>query len=207
VNRREMLTGMAVAGATVALSAPTIAKTLPASRAAWDKAMADLERAKAASDAYEVEYWRVEAAYRADVDKVPHVTSGDMGMGRRISTADSDEVRRMRAGLVSVRYLETCAYVDHKARQDFIDAADARDAQIAAINQLHRWDAVNEHYDNLSSAICAAEEALLNLPAPDGEALLWKVNRLYAPGEGIWSADYEAQTHADLHRFLSNGRA
>ena len=44
MNRREMLTGMAVAGATVALSAPTLAKGLPASRATWDATLAKFRR-------------------------------------------------------------------------------------------------------------------------------------------------------------------
>ena len=40
MSRREMLTGMAVTGATAALSAPSIAKSQPASRTEWDAAMA-----------------------------------------------------------------------------------------------------------------------------------------------------------------------
>ena len=40
MNRREMLTGMAVAGATVALTSPSIAKSPPASRVQWDAALA-----------------------------------------------------------------------------------------------------------------------------------------------------------------------
>ena len=45
------------------------------------------------------------------------------------------------------------------------------------------------------------------MPAPDGEALLWKIERLYKPGEGMWEEGYEDQTHADIRRFLLNGRA
>jgi hypothetical protein len=45
------------------------------------------------------------------------------------------------------------------------------------------------------------------MPAPDGEALLWKVQQLYKPGEGEWSEGVEDQTHADLRRLLSGGRA
>ena len=205
MNRREVITGMALASAAVAVPTAAIAKKLPASRVAWDRAMADLQRAKAASDSYETEYWRIEATYRADVDNLPHVTVEIDG--RSISTADSTQVAWARHDARNVRYVEACAYDSVRQRQQLADAADARDEQIAAINQLHRWDAVNEHYDGLSSAICDAEQALLNMPAPDGEALLWKVDRLYTPGEGIWSAEYEAQTHSDLRRFLSQGRA
>lgn len=205
MNRREMLTGMAVAGATVALSAPSIAKTLPASRAEWDRAMDGLERAKAASDAYDSPFWRIEDAFKAEFDKVPHVTVEIYG--RQISTANWDEVAMARSSGRSIRYVEECAYEGVKAHQQLVDAADARDAKIKAIDDRLGRSAANERYDALSDAIVRAEEVLLKMPAPDGEALLWKVNRLYAPGEGIWEPDYEAQTHADLRRFLSVGRA
>jgi hypothetical protein len=142
VNRREMLTGMAVAGATVALSTATIATSLPASRAAWDEAMADFERTRADRDAYE-----------------PTLDN----LGKAIQAGKEE----------------------HRAD----------------------WEAAFHHADKMDDAVGAAETVLLDMPAPDGEALLWKVNRLYKPGEGIWSAEYEAQTSADLHRFLSNGRA
>lgn len=59
----------------------------------------------------------------------------------------------------------------------------------------------------MAKALGEAETALLNMPAPDGEALLWKVDRLYTPGEGIWSEGVEDQTCADLRRFLLQGRA
>ena len=136
MNRREVLTGMAVAGATVALSAPTIARGLPASRSAWNKAMANLDRAKAASDAYEPEYWRIEAAYRADVESVPHVMV--QTASRSVSTADLHEVAWARHSARNTRYVEACAYDLVRDNQRLADAADARDAQIAAINQLHR---------------------------------------------------------------------
>ena len=142
MNRREMLTGMAVAGATVALTAPTIAKSLPASRAAWDKAMADFERTRAHRDAYDP-------------------TLGNLGNA------------------------------------------------IQAGKEEHRadWEAAFHHADKMDEAVSAAETVLLDMPAPDGEALLWKVARLYTPGEGIWSEGVEDQTNADLHRLLSQGRS
>jgi hypothetical protein len=206
MNRREMLTGMAVAGATVALSAPTIAKDRPVSRAAWDKAMGDLQRAKAASDAYDAPFWRIDEAYRAAIAKVPHATVEGGGYGRPLTTADRDVVVYARNSCKSLRYVETCAYADAKARQEFVDLADARDAQIELIDRRVGWTAANEHYEALTDVIVAAEEVLLSMPAPDGEALLWKVNRLYPEGEGIWEAGYESQTQADLRRLLSSGR-
>jgi hypothetical protein len=124
-----------------------------------------------------------------------------------LTTANRFDVIGARLDCASLRYVEACAYADVKARQEFVDAADKRDELIAEIDQRFDWDAVNERTDALSDAICDAEAVLLDMPAPDGEALLWKVNRLYKPGEGIWSEGVEDQTHSDLHRFLSSGRA
>ena len=51
MNPRELPTGMAVAGAAVALPAPTIAQALPASRTAWDDAFAHWSPVNAQFDA------------------------------------------------------------------------------------------------------------------------------------------------------------
>lgn len=177
----------------------------PASREEWDKAMADFERAKAWSEAYETTFWTVENAFKAEADQVPHTTVEIYG--RTVSTAQWDEVGMARSNGQSLRYVEKCAYADVKARQELVDAADARDATIAEIDQRLGRSAVNERMDALSYAIGATEEVLLNMPAPDSEALLWKVNRLYPQGEGTWAASFEAQTQADLRRFLLIGRA
>ncbi|MEG3154460.1 hypothetical protein [Sphingomonas sp. RB1R13] len=142
MNRREMLTGMAVAGATVALSTPTIAMKLPVSRAAWDDAMTALAR-----------------------------------------------VQAIRAA--------------HEPRLEELGGA------IQAGNEKHRveWEAAFHQADKMDSAISAAEKVLLDMPAPDPQAVVWKVDRLWMPGEGIWSEGVEDQAYADLRRFLLGGRA
>jgi hypothetical protein len=206
VNRREVLTGMALASAaTVIPAAATAASNVQPDRAAWDRAMAALNCAKAEADAFDDELWRIDAAYHFEADQVPHVTVEKYG--RTISTANRDEVAWARSGCKSLRYVETCAYEGAKADQQLVDAADARDAKLKAIDKRLGYGAAHDHNDALTDAIVEAEEVLLNMPAPDGEALLWKVNRLYPEGEGIWEAGYEAQTQADLRRFLSTGRA
>jgi hypothetical protein len=206
VNRREVLTGMALTGAAVAIPTAAMSTARP-DRRAWDRAFAALQAAQKASDDFDAQFWRIEEAFKAEADKVPHVTIESGGYGRPLTTADQDVVRRARHGSASLRYVEICAYADVKAEQQLADAADARDAQIKAIDDRLGRSTANDHYDKLSEAICDAESVLLKMPAPDGEALLWKVNRLYAPGEGIWEPDYEAQTQADLRRLLSTGRA
>jgi hypothetical protein len=164
-------------------------------------------QAVAASDAFDPEYDRIDKAHQAEVNAVPHVTKPGGGYGHTLSTANTHDVARARRGSSSLRYVETCAYDDVKAEQEFVDAADARDEVIEGIHRKYNWDAVNKRYDALQSAMLDTENVLLQTPAPDGEAVLWKVERLYKPGDGIWSEGIEDQTYADLHRFLSTGRA
>ena len=206
MNRREVLTGMALASASVAIPAAALAHSMAQpNRAAWDGALAALTAAHKASDDFEARFWPIEKAYQAAVKDVPHVIV-DKG-GRQISTEDQQEVNWARSSAGNIRYVEASAYADVKANQQLVEAADARDAQITAIDQRLGRSTANSHCDTLSEAISAAEEVLLKMPAPDGEALLWKVDRLYPEGEGIWEPGFASQTHADLRRLLSTGRA
>jgi hypothetical protein len=177
------------------------------SRAAWDKAMAVHLGAVAASKAFDLEYDRISTAHAAAVDAVPHVTVSNPDRGRTLTTANRFDLPMARSSARELRYVKTCAYEGVKQDHAFLVAAEKREAKIAKIDRRFNWDAVNEHTDALANAICETEAVLLDMPAPDGEALQWKVNRLYKPGDGIWSEGVEDQTHADLHRFLSTGRA
>jgi hypothetical protein len=85
--------------------------------------------------------------------------------------------------------------------------ADERDAEIERLDKLHGWSAAHDTYEAAIARQCDAEGQLLRMPAPDGEALMWKVESLYKPGDGLWGEGVEDQTHADLRRFLLTGRA
>jgi hypothetical protein len=206
MNRRELLTGMAVASAAAALPAAAAGSAAQPPRAAWDRAMAVHLQAVAASDAYDAEYDRIYKAHHAEVESLPHVSMPN-GYGGVRTTANRHDVLAARHGCRTLRYVETCAYDHVKAEQAFVDAADKRDAKIAAIDRKYNWEAVNEHYEALQSAIVDTQSVLLNMPAPDSAAALWKVERLYKPGDGISGEEVEDQAYADLHRFLSIGRA
>ena len=206
MNRREALAIIACAGVAATIPGSALAKCQP-DRTTWDRAMAAYERANSVSDAFDSKLERVWKAHEAAVADVPHITSGDIGYGHEVSTAKHDRMHWLRADMASVRYLEPCAYADHKARQQFLDKADKREAVIAEIDARTGYSAAHAESERLCAAIGEAETVLLDMPAPDGEALLWKVNRLYAPGEGIWTEGVEDQTIADLHRFLLNGTA
>ena len=66
MTRREMLTGVAVASATVALSSPTIAKSLPTSRSKWDTALAKFRHLHDAHEAVCTAHSAVEDRYYAE---------------------------------------------------------------------------------------------------------------------------------------------
>jgi hypothetical protein len=81
MNRRAAL--MEPAGATAAAQLD---------RSAWDQAMARLQQVKAKSDEFDEPLDAITAAYRAAVDKVPHVTlRPDPYAGRAdlVTTADA----------------------------------------------------------------------------------------------------------------------
>lgn len=204
LSRRQALAGMSATAAVAAAPATAIAATSTADRSAWDAAMRDLARARAASDAFDAKLTRIEAAFDRLSAKVPHVTieGSEAYYGRTLTTADNQNVRWLRSSAKHVRYIEECAYDGHRWATQLIDAADARDAKIKRISDRLGRDAAIEHYDALSQRICDAEERLMNMPAPDGEALLWKVDKLWKPETDIWSEDYTRQTHSDLRRML-----
>ena len=118
MNRREVLTGMALASAAAVIPAAAMAASnAQPDSAAWDRAMAELNRASTAADAFDDDLWRIDAAYRAEADQVPHVTVEGGGYGRPLTTADRDVVMYARSDCKSLGYVETCAYDDAKARQ------------------------------------------------------------------------------------------
>ena len=61
-----MLTGMAVASATVALPAPAVAKSLPVSRATWNAALARFRHHHNEHEAACVAHYSIEARYFAE---------------------------------------------------------------------------------------------------------------------------------------------
>jgi hypothetical protein len=211
VNRRQVLTGMALASAAVAVPTVALAEPRP-DRRAWDQAFANLQAANKASDDFDGPIDAVSEAFEAGCAAIPHAsfTSEDTHAFRRtLSTASQFDLAEARRFLASKIHgaddpgLQPYADICRK----IINADDARKEAIEQNDQRLGYSKAHAHYDALSAALSAAEAALLNMPAPDGEALLWKVNRLYAEGEGIWAAGFESQTHADLRRLLSNGRA
>jgi hypothetical protein len=79
-------------------------------------------------------------------------------------------------------------------------------------DERHGYSAANDRLDAAANAYSDTTSKLLEMPAPDGEALLWKLDYLfgdtvegdYSPG---WSASIMQTVMTDAQRLLSAGRA
>jgi hypothetical protein len=124
------------------------------------------------------------------------------------------------------RYLEKKAASDHYDRTVFTPAFDREYAyrEKHGLNPGPRWlerreafivqhgkdwqvpDIVTEIHETLVEAACDAEDALMRLPAPDLEALHFKLSKLIDIEDGdctsSWSADYARPALMDCHRLL-----
>ena len=212
MNRREMLTGIAGAGATVALSAPTIAKSLPADRAQWDAAFAYMEACKAKADESERAWEPIYEAYEAGIPTSDHINWKEFSPcpdKRHIlhGTFDVDAHEQWRLGSegklwwakdpdnVRAEIKATCEQVREFRRQ------------LKALNDRLGYDAATDRLEKHVDQYSAALTALVELPAPDAEALLWKINHLFTAADTTWTEEYTAQFHSDATRLLSQGRA
>lgn len=198
---------------TKTIPADTAAATGAGSLAEWRKAMADRDAAKAAYDEFLAEWSPKHDAMQVEVDKVPHVTlRPDPYTGKEdaVTTADTLFINRARATLrdVDAGKVRFDSFADLQSHlqlcRDVVAADDGRQAQIKAIqDRFAKNDACNK-LDELCDALCDCELKLMEFPSPDLSALRWKLDRLREDdGEIVpWSADYVAQTFADIDRLL-----
>jgi len=79
-----------------------------------------------------------------------------------------------------------------------------------AWSETSGWNAVNDRIEELQGEVDDARKALLQQPAPNGAALLWKLDRLFEKDEGegdtasmaAWHLGFVEQTMADFRRIL-----
>jgi hypothetical protein len=91
----------------------------------------------------------------------------------------------------------------HRAALDSIQRF--RDLEKEA-DQRSGFEEANDVFDALVERQCELHSLLVKMPAPDTEALLWKIEHLFSEAES-WEPEYTAQTFSDARRLLSHGRA
>ncbi|RIV83372.1 hypothetical protein [Aurantiacibacter zhengii] len=73
------------------------------------------------------------------------------------------------------------------------------------VAKAHDYHAAHDELERLCDVFCDAQSALLDMPAPDAEALRWKLDKVLEPCHGgtqSWSWSYVAQTVEDYRRLL-----
>lgn len=213
-TRRQLL---ATIVAAPLVAAPAFAATSPAiGRAAWDRAFAAMTAAKRTHEQESARFDPIYDSYRRAVDAVPHVTlRPDPYSGRyeAITTADPHMVRQARVMVRDLsegrrRHDPLPDLLEHeRLHRELVAAADARDAKIKKIDNQLGYSAAAERAEQACTFYTDAAGALLDIPSPDGPALLWKMEYLWLGDEEAgWAAEVVSLVLADARRFLSEGR-
>ncbi|MBB5685644.1 hypothetical protein [Sphingobium boeckii] len=177
------------------------------SSAAWDAAFADMQRKKAASDAYDDYLSELCARMKASAPDENAIDWEALDVPHRahmLHSADLDEYERN-----FVEYGHLWGGAGSKARgvaaiESIRTFREAKAANAAA----HGWDEAFDRQEALTEEYSAAISKLIEMPAPDKAALMWKLNYLYADevSAGHSSAAYCAAwigvVMADADRFL-----
>lgn len=210
-TRRAALGALLAAPAVVALGASAAMASLPADRAEWDRAFAAYEAAKAEDDAFNAIYERLDARCSEALEAVAHITVGPdpySGRNQPVTTADQRAVMEARslvkgvnAGKIKLDLIPSLQ--EHLAfSRELAGAADRRDAEVDAIRARFGMDEAEAKWEALGERVSDAKWELMALPAPDGPALLWKLNVLLEEHAVTWAPKAIAPTMADAHRLL-----
>lgn len=68
------------------------------------------------------------------------------------------------------------------------------------------WKRMSRQEDALAERLSHLEDRMLDTPAPDGDALMWKIENFFGPSDTVWAEGFADQFYADARRLLA-GRA
>ncbi len=219
LNRRTAI--LAIGGATALVGAPLAmaAKVQAvADRSAWDRALASVVDTRSACAAHEkvwAEAWERCEALRPSLDMIKHDT---LFLPRtREEVAHSFDVESAWTKVVEGESKWWWSKDPDKFKADRRAALDSvleyRRLKAEA-EEVSGYNAASDKSDELSDAAVSAWSDLIRMPAPDTEALLWKIETLFGPdgrdGEGFgdaWSGEVLDAVMLDARRLLSARRA
>jgi hypothetical protein len=197
-------------------AAPATAQAASIDRSEWDRKFAALERKRAETSAASAAETAARTRYEAARPSPDMVDMHAFHMMRR------DEVARC---LDVEKYWRR--YLSSEGQWWFSpnpEACKARTrASIDSVLEFRRLDAeaeratgyaaASETYERLATEECDLHTALIQTPAPDAEALLWKLEELFGEVRGEdrscdpWTGVLVEPVMADARRLLSRGRA
>jgi hypothetical protein len=220
ISRRSLMNMMTAVAAvpTVAFATPVIAE--PATdRSEWDRNFAAYQEAKAADEAFNKIFDPIHDQRTAEVESLPlKDLPPDRWLGRVRSPIGAGErryhirqskrsVEEFDAGKVRLDEYVRADYEKHIAVCREVVAIDAQHAaaveaiekRLGYVQALERWEALGEaSYD--------AEWRVMETPAPDGAALLFKLEKLLEVEQdgsiAPWSESAVRQTVLDMRRVL-----
>lgn len=218
LSRRNAMTMMTAAAAvpTIAFSGASPALASTADRRAWDAGMAKWRNAKQIERTFIAEWDRLRPGYETACARIPHASfkvTDTTGPSFELTTANRDHVDIARS------FLERLNKRDGKgpmisqptAYHELVAAADARNEERVRIGVRTGFAAAGDRVDEALAAVDDIESELLRMPAPDGEALMWKLEFLYGEDareeSGYATQDIVDAYMADARRFLVKGHA
>lgn len=212
VTRRGMIATMmaATAMSVPAAHASAAFKAPLLGREPWDQAFARMTQLKRVSDDASERYANVNKRYEALRLDPDSVDLREFKFQHRLHVLNKLDLDDYQRSVVDGRGIVW--WGDDRALQRRLDAIDAvrkwraadqRACDATGIDQL------GDHCDEACDAYVDALDVLVEMPAPDLPALLWKLEYLMAAeaDEGrstpSWSPEYVSQTIADMRRLLS----
>lgn len=212
MNRRQALIGMtaiATLGATPVAGAMLI-NNRQSDRRAWDSAFAHMERTKHIADALGEKWDRLAEAREAAMPSSDHIDFREFAFTPKLEVLHSYDLDRHERHQLADEGKTWWAKDPEAFRAKVRAACDAvrqwRCDKEALDGRLD-FTRVSQQQEDASEAYSAALDVLVELPAPDAEALLWKIRYLFTSTDTAWVEEYTAQFHRDAERLLSTGRA
>jgi hypothetical protein len=214
VSRRHVMTAMAAIVAS-STAAPAFAGVKPAAdRREWVQALRHYEMAREKAERIGSDFDGIYSRYHEAIEKVPHVTVDFDMADKPITTSDAYMLADAKRQVRGVMYLENHPgnYQSHRWAQRLLDAQQEREAAMNRIDERMGYSIAAQRCDDAWDAESEAKTRVMQMPAPDRAAVLWKLEELFGAKQlededgGIppWSVDYTAQFFDDVRRFLSN---
>ncbi len=224
VNRRTALAAIGTVGTLAAIPAAAATTNQSTDRSAWDQAFRRMEHTKSVADADSAVFDKIAAAWEAGRPSMDAIHWREFsivnGFGQdRFHVAYMLDVEAEWQDFLS-RENKTWWAPDpahNKRTKERRRAALDSVLEFRRKNEEHNratgYTQAAERNDRLDEARYNAKWDLIRTPAPDGEALLWKLETLFGPDachDGSvtpWSEEAIAPVMADARRLLSHGRA